>query len=327
MSLSNFYAPEIRYGREIKHIKSVFWEMEDTNTRDLIVPKRWYESLPRESWERFEEVETGFPWFKVYELPSDVYALYEPGQFEEVISYLVLGEERAALVDTGNGIGDLKGLVDELTDLPVTVVNTHAHGDHIGQNHAFNEVAIYDTPFSREREREGRSIESMAHFLEEGMVWKPLPEGFDPATYNVPPFRVTRWLENGDRIDIGGRRLEVIHTPGHSPDSVCLLDREARLFWTGDTFYNAPLYVYSPNTNLDQFIESYDKMVDLSPHYDWLLPSHNETWVEKEILREVLEAARTIKIGKAGEYKEGARDGIPIRRYDYKKFALIVRAP
>ncbi|TEU10910.1 MBL fold metallo-hydrolase [Candidatus Bathyarchaeota archaeon] len=302
-------------------------KMAGKNGGDLIVPRKWYKILPRESWERFEKIETSFPWFEVYELPSEVYALYEPGQFEEVISYLVQGEERAALVDTGNGIGDIKGLVEELTDLPVTVVNTHAHGDHIGMNHAFEEVAIMDTPFSREVSRQGRSHESMAHFLEEGMVWKPLPDGFDPANYHVSPFEVTRWLRDGDEIDLGGRRLEAIHTPGHSPDSACLLDRGAGLFWTGDIFYNAPLYVYAANTDLDQFVESYGKMVDLFPHYDRLLPSHNETWVEKGILRRVLEAARSIRAGEAGEFREGVRNGIPIRRYDYEGFALIVRAP
>ena len=301
--------------------------MENMDGGDLVVPRRWYEGLPRESWGRFERVETGFPWFEVYRLPAGVYALYEPGQFEEVISYLVPGEDGAALVDTGNGIGDIRGLVEELTDLPVTVVNTHAHADHIGMNHAFDDVAIMDTPYSRERARKGRSVESMAHFLGEEMVWKPLPEGFDPTEYRVPPFEVARWLRDGDEIALGRRKLEVVHTPGHSPDSVCLLDREHRLLFTGDTFYNAPLYVYGPDTDLNRFIESYGRMVSLFPHYDWLLPSHNETWVDKGILREVLEAAVSIRAGDAGEYREGVKDGVPIRRYDHEGFALIVRAP
>lgn len=293
---------------------------------DLIVSKRWYDNLPRKSWERFRILETSFPWFEVYELPSKTYALYEPGQFEEVISYLVLGDVRAALVDTGNGIGDIKSLVNELTDLPVMVVNTHAHCDHIGQNHAFKDVAIIDTWFSRERASEGCKIEDMAQYLEGKMVCKSLPIGFDTSSYHVPPFRVTNWLRDGDVIDLGSRKLEVIHTPGHSPDSVCFLDKEERLLLTGDTFYNAPLYVYSVNTNLDQFIKSYDKIISLFPNYDWLLPSHNETWVEKRIIQKVLEAAISIKVGEAENYREGERDGIPIRKYDFDDFALIVRA-
>jgi len=300
-----------------------------SKTRDdenLVVHKGWYESLPRPSWKRFERIETDHPWFEVYRLPSDVYALYEPGQFEEVISYLVLGECRAALVDTGNGIGDMKGLVEELVDLPITVVNTHAHGDHIGMNHAFDEVALFDTPYSRNIAQRGRSVQEMAHCLFEGMVWKPLPKGFNPAAYRVPPFRVTRWLRDGDEIGLGGRRLEVIYAPGHSPDSICVLDGENRLLWTGDSFYNGPLYFYSAHTHFDQFVESCGRVVGLFPRYDFLLPGHNETWVEKGILRRVFNAAKEIRDGGGGDYREGVKDGIPIRRYDFDGFSIIVRA-
>jgi len=296
------------------------------NDEDLVVPKRWHENLPRPSWKRFELIETNHPWFEVYKLPSDIYIIYEPGHFEEVISYLVLGEERTALIDTGTGIGNISALAEERTELPITVVNTHTHEDHIGMNYAFDDVALFDTPYSRERARRGRRAQEMAHYLHERMIWKPLPEGFNPATYHVPPFRVTRWLRNGDEIDLGSRRLEIIHTPGHSPDSICILDRENRLLWTGDSFYNAPLYFYSAHTNFNQFIESCRTMVDLSPHYDWLLPSHNETWVKKRILKKVLNAAREIKDGRGGHYREGVKNGIPIRRYDYDRFSIIIKA-
>ena len=121
----------------------------DNTQSDIIVPKKWYEKLPRQAWSSYEKMDQPDAWFEVYRLTSTVYAIYEDGQFEEVISYLVLGEDKAALIDTGNGIGDIKALVDRLTNLPVTVLNTHTHGDHIGGNHQFREVAALDTPFSR----------------------------------------------------------------------------------------------------------------------------------------------------------------------------------
>ena len=74
---------------------------------DLIVPPKWYEALPRKSWERFTQINTNHPWFEVYKLPHKVYAIYEPGQFQEVISYLVLGDKSAVLIDTGYGMGDM----------------------------------------------------------------------------------------------------------------------------------------------------------------------------------------------------------------------------
>jgi glyoxylase-like metal-dependent hydrolase (beta-lactamase superfamily II) len=256
-------------------------EMSEEKDEDLIVPTKWYDALPRESWKRFELVETGHPWFEVYKITPDVYALYEPGQFQEVISYLVLGEVKAALIDTGYNMGDIKGLVEELTDLPIVVVNTHTHVDHIGQNNEFDEVAVFDHPFARENAVKGTAVERSAGALAEGMVWKPLPEGFDPSTYHIPPFEVSRWLKEG----------------------------------------------YGPTTDLDDFIESYRKMVSLFPHYDRLMPSHNETYIEKEVLERVLEAAEDIRAGRAGEYREQERRGMLIRRYDYDGFAIIVRAP
>jgi glyoxylase-like metal-dependent hydrolase (beta-lactamase superfamily II) len=288
----------------------------------LIVPKKWYDALPRPSWKRFVQVDTNHVWFDVFETTPETYALYESGQFEEVISYLVIGEEKAALVDTGNGIGDIHGLIEELTDLPIIVVNTHAHADHTGGNWAFDEVALYDHPWARNRLR-GRTHEEMGNFLGDGMVWKPLPNGFNPATYHSKPFKVTHWLKEGDKIDLGAKELEIIHTPGHTPDSVSLLEKREHLLFTGDIFYEAPIYIYSLDSDINEFISSFRKMVKAD--YDWAMPAHNEALVEKKVVESVLTAIESIKAGKAGTFKPGIANGIKVRRYDYPKFALIIR--
>ena len=291
--------------------------------QDVVRPAKWWESLPRPVYSQLKRIESSQPWFEVYKVEPDIYVFYEPGQFEEAISYLVLGDDRAALVDTGCGIGDIRALVDEFTDLPVMVVNTHHHNDHVAQNYLFDEVAIFDDPEARRTAEEGISHDEMASLLAEGLLWKPLPEAFNPEAYWVPPFQVTRWLHDGDIIKLGGRELEVFHTPGHSPDSICLLDRDARLFWTGDIFYTGAIYTYLPGGDLDQFIESHRKMIDLFPLYDRLMPSHNEPWIEREILRDVLRAAMEIRERK-GEYVEGKGGK---RRYNYGRFSLITAPP
>ena len=293
---------------------------------DIIVPKKWYDKLPREAWSHYEKVDQPDPWFEVYKLTDSVYAIYEDGHFEEVISYLVLGTEKAALIDTANGIGDIKSLVENLTDLPVMVVNTHTHVDHVGGNYQFENIAASDTEYSREQAKNGRSKESMGNYLEGDMVWKPFPSFYNAETWRIRPFKVTRWLKDGDKIDLGDRTLEVIFTPGHSPDSICLLDRENKLFWTGDSFYPAPIYVYSPTTSLDQFIESFAKMVKYMPQYEWVMPSHNEPKIEKHLIKECYEAAKSIKAGTADKYTEGIAAGIKVHRYDYGRFSLIVKA-
>ena len=94
------------------------------------------------------------------------------------------------------------------------------------------------------------------------------------------------------------------HTPGHSPDSICLLDRTAGLLWTGDTFYPGPIYLHLPGSDLDAFINSYAKdNLGALRDYERLTPSHNETWVEKNILKRVMEAAQEIRAG-MGDYVE-----------------------
>jgi len=290
----------------------------------LIVPKKWYDEIPRPSWKRFEKIETSQPWFSIYKTTPETYAINEDGQFEEVISYLVLGEDNAALIDTGIGIGDIKSVVKELTDLPVMVVNTHAHLDHTGGNSNFEKIAIYDHPFAQERVKSRARVGiDVGNYISEGMVWKPLPKGVDAGTWQTNPFKVTKWMKEGDKIDLGGKELEVIHTPGHTPDSVCLLEQHERLLFTGDIFYPAPIYIYSKDSDMDEFITSFRKMVKAD--FDYAMPGHNETMVKKKIVEDVLHAIEAIKAGKAGSYKPGVANGIKVCRYDYPRFALIVR--
>ncbi len=166
----------------------------DDTEGEIIVPEKWCEKLPRPAWSGYEKLDQPDGWFAVYRLTDTVYAIYEDGQFEEVISYLVLGGERAALIDTGNGISDIKALVDGITELPVAVVNTHTHGDHIGGNHQFSEVAVYDSEFSRENAKKGRTREQMGHYLEGDMVWKPFPPRFDRDSWRIHPFSFPEYL-------------------------------------------------------------------------------------------------------------------------------------
>ena len=291
----------------------------------IVLTNDWRSALPRSAYSKLEVVKSAQTWFEVYRVTPDVYALYEPGQFEEVISYLVLGSQSAALVDTGLGIGNVRRLAEEITRLPITVVNTHSHYDHVAQNYLFNNVAIFDASNARRVSENGYSKAEMAWLLTDTMLAKPLPKDFDSEQYHVPPFKVTRWLNDGAVVDLGNRKLEVFHTPGHSPDSICLLDRKARLLWTGDTYYPAPIYLHFPESSLDTFIRSYERMIALLPHCDVLLPSHNETCVEKMELTKVLEAAREIKAGR-GRFVEGIEMGIRIRKYEFQTFAIITKA-
>ncbi len=148
---------------------------------------------------------------KIHAIRPNVYLIDDAG---ESTCYLICGSERALLVDTANGYEDLAEIVRSLTDLPVIVVNTHGHGDHILGNVYFDEAwlhpadnALYDMFFGYAKE------EMDKHGL------KPCP---------------VRPLEIGQIFDLGGVQLEVVDLKGHTAGSIGLLDKAARILYTGD---------------------------------------------------------------------------------------------
>ena len=255
----------------------------------------WWDILPRDAYANLEKVKTKQPWYSVYRLHDWLYCIYEDGQYDEAVMYLVIGEKEAIVIDGGTGIGRLDLLVEELTDKPYYLLLTHTHNDHIGGCKHFNDIALMDSPQGRESASKGLDKEKMGEIIQPGYVWKDYPEGFDPKSYYAPPYKVTRWLKDGDVIDLGERRLEILYTPGHSNDHVCLLDRDARYLFTGDLYYTGGVTSYLPWGDHDQFIDSCRRLVDLALHYDWLMSAHNEPNVEKEQMKAMYEAALAIK--------------------------------
>jgi len=293
----------------------------ENQTSELIQPSEWWQVHPRPVYASLDKVGTYQGWFDVYRLAEGTYALYEPNQFEEAISYLVLGSERGVLVDAGTGIGDIKQVVEELTDLPVSQVLTHEHYDHVGGAWRFDEIAAPSDSAALARLAAGRSNESLRDYITEDYLWKPLPEGFDGSTWEIPPIHPTQLLDEGDIIDLGGRVLEVIETPGHSPGSICLLDREHRLLWTGDHFFPGPLYAHADDVSMEDYIASNEKLVRLLDAYDHVLSGHNDPWVASEVIPRVGAAFEAISAG-AADFTED--DGL--RRYYFDGFDVLILA-
>ncbi|MDH3533866.1 MAG: MBL fold metallo-hydrolase, partial [Gammaproteobacteria bacterium] len=279
----------------------------------------WWDSLPRPEWSAYERIEQDQDWFEVYRVADDIFAIYEPGQFEEVISFLITGQERALLFDTGLGIGDMRRVVSQLTDLDVIVLNSHSHYDHIGGNYQFDTVYGRDTAYTRARTR-GSSPDVVAEFLQEGWVWKPLPAGFVKAEYRSRPFEIDRIIDEGDVIDLGGRRLEILSTPGHAPDATCLLDRENRMLFTGDTFYLAPLYAHLEGSNLNDYAETAARLAGLADEFDVVLTAHNVPVVEARYMTALGAAFAAIEAGTANDFT--ISDGYS--EYHFDGFSVII---
>ena len=256
----------------------------------------WPLAVPRASNQRLKRLESAAPWFEAYQVSRGTFALLEPGHFEEVISYLILGNERAVLLDTGMGIGDIRAEVKRLTDLPVVVVNSHSHYDHVGDNHRFAQVWAFDDDVEVTRIEQGLTRTECERFLQPGSHLD-LPPDFDATAYEIRPSRVTRRLHHLEAIELGGRTLTVHHTPGHSPGSLCLLDSRDGLLFTGDTFYPGTLYAHLEGSDFDAYLQSVRYLVGLLDQVSHLCPAHNETYVLKETLVRVLDAFNRIVTG------------------------------
>jgi glyoxylase-like metal-dependent hydrolase (beta-lactamase superfamily II) len=287
----------------------------------------WWDALPRPAWSQFEKVlenqatRGSQDWFEVYRIRPDLYAIYEPGQFEEVISYLMVGTEKALLFDTGLGIGDMKAVVSELTPLSPIVVNSHTHYDHVGGNHRFENVYGAPTEYTQANAR-GRKHEEVAEFVGEGWIWKETPEGFDRERYEGRPFAIRRTIAEGEIIDLGGRKLEILLTPGHAPDALCLLDRENRLLFTGDTFYPAALYAHLPGSDFEQYRKTAARLAELRDQVDFVLPAHNEPLLPSDYLTRMRDAFEAIAASKA-EFV--LTDGN--REYSFEGFSILTPDP
>jgi len=278
----------------------------------------WCRELPRPEYKSLERGNVASGWFEVYRVRPDVYAIYEPHQFEEVISYLIVGRRRALLFDTGLGVASVRDLVTQLTPEPVTVLNSHTHFDHTGGNAEFSEIFNEDTAFSRANAK-GQSNAYSRDALASQRLCGPLPPGVHPDAYTIRPWRVTHWVRDGEHIDLGGRELEVIFTPGHTPDSLSLLDRRRGLLFTGDTFYPGPIYLFTPETDFAAYAQSVARLAQLVAHIRLLLPGHNVPIAAPESLARLNDSVKSVQSGAARfVVTEGRRD------YRFEGFSLLL---
>ena len=231
-------------------------------------------SVPRSQYADLERVDVTDDWFEVYRVAPRVYAIYEPFHFQEVLSYLILGEAGGLLFDTGMGIGRIRTIVDELTALPVTVLNSHTHMDHVGGNAEFERVLAMGTDFTRTHAR-GRTNPEVRGEVAGDALCRPLPAGITEDSFHTPAFEVSAFIDDGHRIDLGGRTLEVVAVPGHTPDAIALLDREAGFLWTGDSFYEGPIWLFAPETELEAYRTSVARLAELAPELTTLFTGHN----------------------------------------------------
>lgn len=175
--------------------------------------------------------------------------------FEAPFLYLIFGEERALLIDTGVGGANLRSEIDSLIDkwlsdnkrkeIALTVMHSHGHGDHVGGDNGFK-----DRP----------NTEIVGHKLED-------VEAF---------FSVKNGLSASVKYDLGGRVVDILTTPGHHPAHVMVFDPLTQIMFTGDTIYPGRLYFKCGK--LREFSASIDKIANFANTHNvkWFLGGHIE---------------------------------------------------
>jgi glyoxylase-like metal-dependent hydrolase (beta-lactamase superfamily II) len=188
-------------------------------------------------------------WFRSQPVVDGITLLVEDhlDPFFESNVWHVRGRDRDLVVDTGNGIGDLRRELEPLVEhRPVVAVATHDHFDHMGGMHAFDERWCHEADANGIVEPEGLALlrPDFRPGLEDEIRWygyeppeiviTALPsDGFDVAGWRTSGAELTRRLAEGDVVDLGDRAFEVLHVPGHTAGSIALWDPDARVLFTG----------------------------------------------------------------------------------------------
>jgi hydroxyacylglutathione hydrolase len=232
-------------------------------------------------------------YFAVEQLGEGTFAIGEPRYYQQNYSYLIVGESRAVLFDSGSGSRDISTVVTRLTQLPVTVVVSHLHFDHLGGIDPFGHVAMIDLPEIRKDVSGGMFHPSRYEFM--GFV----------DHLAAPSIGIAEWLEPGAIIDLGGRTLKVLSTPGHTPSSVALLDTRLKRLFIGDFIYPTTLYAFLPGASLSAYQQSAKTLLEILPADTVLWTAHccrhgegvSAPWLSMQDLRELDTALTGVRAG------------------------------
>lgn len=185
---------------------------------------------------------------------------------EQVRCFLLVGSKRALLIDSGLEIDNVREIVEEITPLPIILVNTHTDPDHINCNAQFEEVHMHPSEYSFYNLSQNRT---------EGL----------------------KALWDGQIIDLGNRTFEVILTPGHTPGSITLLDESKRMLIGGDGVQNGTIYLFGPQRDLVAYIHSLERLSKRMDSFDTVYPSHAQCPISSEIIPGLIAGAKRLLSG------------------------------
>jgi len=229
-------------------------------------------------------------WFTIENIDDDTYVISEYKHWEETHAYLLNGAKYSLLIDTGLGIMNIYDEVIKLTDKPIIAVATHIHWDHIGGHKYFPNFYVHKDEVNWLTGEFPLTIEQIKEYVVERCE---LPEDFDVNNYEFFQGNATRVLNDNDTIDIGGRTIQVLHTPGHSPGHMCFYEKSAYYLFTGDLVYKDTLLAYFPSTDPEAYLSSIERIAALPVKR--VFPAHHDLDIQTSIIEEMKMAFNQLK--------------------------------
>lgn len=248
-------------------------------------------------------------WFTIDHIDKDTHIISEYRHWEETHAYLLNGTERSLLIDTGLGICNIYDEVIKMTDKPITAVATHIHWDHIGGHKFFPDFYAHEDELNWLNGEFPLTLEQIKDMVVDHC---DLPEGYNVDNYKFFQGTPTMVLKDNDIIDIGGRSIQVLHTPGHSPGHICFFEKERGYLFTGDLVYKDTLFAYYPSTDPKAYLKSIERIVTLPVKK--VFPAHHSLDIHQEILIRMRDAFRQLE--SEGKLHHGSGT------FEYKDFAI-----
>lgn len=248
-------------------------------------------------------------WFTIDHIDKDTHIISEYRHWEETHAYLLNGTERSLLIDTGLGICNIYDEVIKLTDKPVTAVATHIHWDHVGGHKFFPDFYAHKDELNWLNGEFPLTLEQIKDMVVNRC---DLPEGYNVDNYKFFQGTPTIVLKDNDIIDLGGRSIQVLHTPGHSPGHMCFFEKERGYLFTGDLVYKDTLFAYYPSTDPKAYLKSIERVTTLPVKK--VFPAHHSLDIHPEILIRMRDAFRQLE--SEGKLHHGSGT------FKYKDFAI-----
>ena len=229
-------------------------------------------------------------WFTINEIDKDTYVISEYRHWEETHCYLLNGTKRSLLIDTGLGICNISEVISELTDKPVTAIATHIHWDHIGGHKYYPDFYAHEAELDWLNGGFPQPLETIKEYVVDRCE---LPTDFQINEYKFFQGKPTKILHGGEHIDLGGRMVAVIHTPGHAPGHMCFWEAYTGYLFTGDLVYKDTLTAWFPSTDPKAYLKSLETVSELPAKR--VFPAHHSLDIQPELLTRMRKAFRELK--------------------------------